>query len=132
MRKQAEQAQATATMLHQRCLHAVAHSAAVCGQAVHAYAAAYNACQAATTHRQAARQDGAPSLDWFEIDGLLDGQSVVATRLVCDPALWDRAELLVNLREVFGDQADRPRYVASAVGRYVEQPWKVAAKEDRQ
>jgi hypothetical protein len=51
---------------------------------------------------------------------MIDGQPVVATwtqgRLVCDPALLDRAELLIDLQEVFCDEAGRPRYVASLDG----------------
>ena len=65
-------------------------------------------------------QDGTPILDGFQVQGLIDGQPVGATltggRLVCDPALRARAELLVDLQEVFSDEEDRPRYVASLEG----------------
>jgi hypothetical protein len=119
---QAEQARATSAMLIARCLRAAAQNLAARGQAASAYADACTARQAAANRRQAATtgRDGAPGLDEFEVNGLIDGQPVGATwsrgRLVCDPALWDRAQLLVDLHEVFSDEAGRPCYVASLEG----------------
>jgi hypothetical protein len=121
VRNQAEQARATSTMLVERCVRAVAQSLAVCGQAAEGYADAGNARQVAADRRRAATgQDGTSSLDGFQVQGLIDGQPVAATltrgRLVCDPALRARAELLVDLHEVFSDEQGRPRYVASLEG----------------
>jgi hypothetical protein len=121
VRNQAEQARATSTMLVERCLRAVAQSLAVCGQAAEGYADARNARQVAADRRWAATgQDGTSSLDGFQVQGLIDGQPVAATvtrgRLLCDPALRVRAELLVDLQEVFRDEEGRPRYVASLEG----------------
>ena len=122
VRDQAEQAMATSTMLVERCLRAVAQSLAVRGQAAEGYADARNARQVAADRRRAATTglDGTSSLDGFQVQGLIDGQPVGATltcgRLVCDPALRARAELLVDLHEVFSDEAGRPRYVASLTG----------------
>jgi hypothetical protein len=113
---QAEQARATSAMLIARCLRAAAQNLAARGQAASAYADACTARQAAANRRQAATT----GLDEFEVNGLIDGQPVGATwsrgRLVCDPALWDRAQLLVDLHEVFSDEAGRPCYVASLEG----------------
>jgi hypothetical protein len=121
VRNQAEQARATSTMLVERCLGAVAQSLAVCGQAAEGYADARNARQVAADRRWAATgQDGTSSLDGFRVQGLIDGQPVAATltrgRLICDPALRARADLLVDLQEVFSDEEGRPRYVASLEG----------------
>jgi hypothetical protein len=122
LRNQAEQAWATSTMLRERYLRAVAQSLRVYGQAADAYANARTVRQAATIRRRAATtsQDGAASLDGFEVEGLIDGQPVGATltrgHLACDPALWVRAQLLVDLGEVFSDEAGCPRYVASLDG----------------
>jgi hypothetical protein len=121
VRNQAEQARATSTMLVERCLRAVAQSLAVCGQTAEGYADARNARQVAADRRRAATgQDGTSGLDGFQVQGLIDGQPVAATltrgRLVCDPALRARAELLVDLHEVFSDEQGRPRYVASLEG----------------
>jgi hypothetical protein len=94
----------------------------VSGQAADAYANARAVRQAATIRRRVATtsQDGAPSLDGFEVEGLIDGQPVGATltrgQLACDPALWVRVQLLVDLGEVFSDEAGCPRYVASLEG----------------
>lgn len=122
VRNQAEQARAASTMLIERCLRAAAQNLAVRGQAASAYADARTVRQAAANRRRAATtgRDGAPRLDEFEVDGLIDGQPVGATwsrgRLVCDPALWDRGQLLVDLHEVFSDDAGQPCYVASLEG----------------
>jgi hypothetical protein len=121
LRNQAEQAWATSTMLRERYLRAVAQSLRVYGQAADAYANARTVRQAATIRRQATTsRDGAASLDGFEVEGLIDGQPVGATltrgQLACDPALWVRAQLLVDLGEVFSDEAGCPRYVASLDG----------------
>jgi hypothetical protein len=121
VRNQAEQARATSTMLVERCVRAVAQSLAVCGQAAEGYADAGNARQVAADRRRAATgQDATSSLDGFQVQGLIDGQPVAATvtggRLICDPALRARAELLVDLHEVFSDDKGRPRYVASLEG----------------
>jgi hypothetical protein len=120
LRSQAGQARVTSTMLVERCLRAVAQSLAVCGQAAEGYADACNARQVADRRRAATGQDGTSSLDGFQVQGLIDGQPVAATltggRLLCDPALRARAELLVDLQEVFSDEEDRPRYVASLEG----------------
>ena len=122
VRNQAEQARATSTMLVERCLRAVAQSLAVCGEAAEGYADARNARQVAADRRRAATtgQDGTPILDGFQVQGLIDGQPVGATvtggRLLCDPPLRARAELLVDLQEVFSDAEGRPRYVASLEG----------------
>ena len=110
------------TLLRKQSLRAVAQCLTVCGQAADAYADACNARQAATIRWRAATsgQDGAPNLVGFQVEGFIDGQPVAATltrgRLVCDPALRTRAELLVDLGEVFCDDAGRPRYVASLDG----------------
>jgi hypothetical protein len=121
VRNQAEQTRATSTMLVERCLRAVAQSLAAHGQAAEGYADARNARQVAADRRRAATgQDGTSGLDGFQVQGLIDGQPVAATltrgRLVCDPALRARAELLVDLHEVFSDEQGRPRYVASLEG----------------
>jgi hypothetical protein len=122
VRNQAEQARATSTMLIERCLRAAAQNLAVRGQAADAYADACTVRQAAADRRRATTngQNSAPRLDEFEVNGLIDGQPVGATwiqgRLVCDPALRDRAQLLVDLDEVFSDDAGRPCYVASLEG----------------
>jgi hypothetical protein len=75
VRNQAEQARATTTMLVERCLRAVAQSLTVRGQAAEGYADARNARQVAADRRQAATigLDGKPSLDGFEVQGLIDG-----------------------------------------------------------
>jgi hypothetical protein len=122
LRNQAEQARATSTLLRERYLRAVTQSLRASGQAAEAYANARTVRQAATIRRRAATtsQDGAPSLDGFEVEGLIDGHPVGATltrgHLACDPALWVRAQLLVDLGEVFSDEAGCPRYVASLDG----------------
>jgi hypothetical protein len=121
VRNQAEQARATSTMLVERCLGAMAQSLAVCDQAARGYADARNARQVAADRRRAATgQDATSSLDGFQVQGLIDGQPVAATltrgRLICAPALRARAELLVDLQEVFSDEQGRPRYVASLEG----------------
>ena len=121
VRNQAEQAMATSTMLVERCLRAVAQSLAVRGQAAESHADARNARQVAADRRRAANgQPGTSSLDGFQVQGLIDGQPVGATltrgRLICDPALRARAELLVDLQEVFSDEEGRPRHVASLAG----------------
>jgi hypothetical protein len=122
VRNQAEQARATSTMLVERCVRAVTQSLAVCGQAAEGYADARNARQVAADRRRAAAtgQDWTSSLDEFQVQGLIDGQPVAATltrgRLICDPALRARADLLVDLQEVFSDEEGRPRYVASLEG----------------
>jgi hypothetical protein len=122
VRNQAEQARATSTMLVERCLRAVAQSLAAHGQAAEGYADARNARQVAADRQRAATtgQDGTSSLDGFQLHGLIDGQPVAATltrgRLICDPALRARAELLVDLHEVFSDEQGRPRYGASLEG----------------
>jgi hypothetical protein len=120
VRNQAEQARATSTMLVERCLRAVAQSLAVCGQAAEGYADACNARQVADRRWAATGQDGTSSLDGFQVQGLIDGQPVGATltrgRLICDPALRARAELLVDLQEEFSDEEGRLRYVASLEG----------------
>jgi hypothetical protein len=103
-------------------LRAVAQSLAVCGEAAEGYADARNARQVAADRRRAATtgQDGTPILDGFQVQGLIDGQPVGATltrgRLICDPALRARAELLVDLQEEFSDEEGRLRYVASLEG----------------
>jgi hypothetical protein len=121
VRNQAEQARATSTMLVERCVRAVAQSLAVCGQAAEGYADAGNARQVAADRRRAATgQDGTSGLDGFQVQGLIDGQPVAATltrgHLICAPALRARAELLVDLQEVFSDEQGRPRYGASLEG----------------
>jgi hypothetical protein len=121
VRNQAEQTRATSTMLVERCLRAVAQSLAAHGQAAEGYADARNARQVAADHRGAATgQDGTSSLDGFQVQGLIDGQPVAATltrgHLICAPALRARAELLVDLQEVFSDEQGRPRYGASLEG----------------
>jgi hypothetical protein len=122
VRNQAEQTRATSTMLVERCLRAVAQSLAAHGQAAEGYADARNARQVAADRQRAATtgQDGTSSLDGFQVQGLIDGQPVAATltrgRLICDPALRARADLLVDLQEVFSDEEGRPRYVASLEG----------------
>jgi hypothetical protein len=82
---------------------------------------AHDARQVAADRRRAATgQHGTSSLDGFQVQGLIDGQQVAATltrgRLICDPALRARADLLVDLEEVFSDEEGRPRYVASLEG----------------
>jgi hypothetical protein len=122
VRNQAEQARATSTMLVERCLRAVAQSLTVRGQAAEGYADARNARQVVADRRRGATtgQDETAGLDGFQVQGLIDGQPVGATltcgRLICDPALRARAELLVDLQEVFSDEEGRPRYVASLEG----------------
>ena len=122
VRNQAEQARATSTMLVERSSRAVAQSLAACSQAAEGYADARNARQVAADRRRAATtgQDGTSSLEGLQVQGLIDGQPVAATvtggRLICDPALRARAELLVDLQEVFSDAEGRPRYVASLEG----------------
>ena len=109
-------------MLVERCLRAVAQSLAVCGQAAEGYADARNARQVVADRRRAAATgvDGMSGLDGFQVQGLIDGQPVAATLtgggLLCDPPLRARAELLVDLQEVFSDEQGRPRYVASLEG----------------
>jgi hypothetical protein len=116
LRQSAQRARAALAVLRQRSWVAVAQSLTVWEQALDATYACQQA--AARRHAAAARPDGA--LDAFQVEGLLDGQPVTATwtrgRLACDPALRDRAELLVDLGEEFSDAEGRPRYAASLDG----------------
>jgi hypothetical protein len=115
-RQYAQRARAASTALRQRCSVAVERSLTLWEQALDAQ----YACQASAARRHAAatRSDGA--LDAFGVEGLLDGQPVAAAwsrgRLACDPALRARAELLVDLGEVFFDDQGQPRYQASLNG----------------
>ena len=116
LRQYAQRVRADSAALRQRCSAAQACSRTVWDRAL----GVHDACQQAAAGRPAAaaRPDGA--LDAFQVEGLLDGQPVAAGwawgRLACDPVLRARAELLVDLGEVFFDHEGRPRYQASLDG----------------